>query len=165
MMLKLATLPHPTGLSTSLTPWDLLRVPVELNPFKHQLTSSKLKPGHINLIPVRNKQERGQGSTWCQRRWPASHWREGSWSPYGWCHCASSGRARCHTWTCRSTKDERAHRPLAHHIDFKIQKLKQAPNLQHLKLLIPTVLIKPVNNLSETTLEATINQIEQADPP
>jgi len=48
---------------TSLTPQDLIRVPIELKQFKHQLTSSKLKPEQINSIHVRNKQERGQEST------------------------------------------------------------------------------------------------------
>ena len=53
---------------TSLTPRDLIRVLVELKQFKHQLTSSKLKPEQINSIHVQNKQERGHESTWCQRR-------------------------------------------------------------------------------------------------
>jgi len=58
----------PDIVGTSLTPQDLIRVPVELKQFKHQLTSSKLKPEQINSIHVQNKQERGHESTWCQRR-------------------------------------------------------------------------------------------------
>jgi hypothetical protein len=49
------------------------------------------------------------------------------------------------------------------HTNFKIQKLKKGSNLQHLKLLLPTDLKHLVENLSETALEATINQIEYAN--